>query len=83
MIAKFGSSYSACKKSTFIQHFVGDIFVILENYYFTSYADDTTPYGVDSNAEEVFFELKEFLQKPFTWFYENLMKTNHERCYLL
>ena len=64
MITKFGSSNSACKEILLFQMsildplliniFECDIFVILENCYFTSYADDT-------NAEEVLFELKEIL----------------------
>ena len=38
--------------------FLCDLFLTIEGNYFTNYADDTTPYVVGNNAEEVVSELK-------------------------
>lgn len=51
-----------------MQHF--SVFVILEK----NYADDTIPYIVGNNTEEVLFELKVNTEKLFTWFDNNQMK---------
>lgn len=52
------------------------LFVTLGNSYFTNYADDTTPYGVGSNTEEVLFELKWITEQYFIWFDNNQIKEN-------
>ena len=44
-------------RTTLFNIFMWDLFVILENNYFTSYADDTTPYIVGNNNAEVLLEL--------------------------
>ena len=48
--------------------FLCDLFLTIEGNYFTNYADDTTPYVIGNNAEEVVSELKAITQKLFTWF---------------
>ena len=48
--------------------FLCDLFLTIEGNYFTNYADDTTPYVISNNAEEVVWELKAITQKLFTWF---------------
>ena len=50
---------------------------------FTNYADDTTPYVVANNTEEVIQNLTNVTQKLFTWFANNQMKANHDKCHLL
>ena len=45
---------------------------------FTNYAVDTTPYVSGNNAE-----LKAITQKLFTWFTQNEMKANLNKCHLL
>ena len=39
--------------------FLCDLFLSIENNYFTNYADDTTPYVIDNNPDEVVSELRE------------------------
>ena len=63
--------------------FLCDLFLTIEGNYFTNYADDTTPYVIGNNAEEVVSELKAITQKLFTWFAQNEMKTNLNKCHLL
>ena len=63
--------------------FLCDLFLTIEGNYFTNYADDTTPYVIGNNAEEVVSELKAITQKLFTWFAQNEMKANLNKCHLL
>ena len=55
----------------------------IENNYFTNYADDTTPYVIGNNLEEVVSELKNIIKKLFTWFSQNEMKANLGKCHML
>ena len=48
--------------------FLCDLFLSIENNYFTNYADDTTPYVIGNNPDEVVSELKDITEKLFTWF---------------
>ena len=50
---------------------------------FTDSADDTTPYVVANITEEVIGNLTNVTQKLFTWFANNQMKANHDKCHLL
>ena len=63
--------------------FLCDLFLIIEANYFTNYANDTTPCVIGINAEEVVSELKAITQKLFTWFAQNGMKANLNKCHLL
>ena len=63
--------------------FLCDLFLTIEDNYFKKYADDTTPYVIGNNAEEVVSELKTITQKLFTWFAQNKMKANLNKCHLL
>ena len=48
-----------------------------------SYADDNTPYTYDSDLYTVFSKLKNCTDSLFTWFKENQMKPNGDKCHLL
>ena len=63
--------------------FLCDLFLTIEGNYFTNYADDTTPYVIGNNAEEVVSKLKATAQKLFTWFSQDEMKANVNKCHLL
>ena len=63
--------------------FLCGLLLTTEGNYFTNYADDTTPYVIGNNAEEVVSELKAITQKLFTWFAQNEMKANLNHCHLL
>ena len=59
------------------------IYLSTENNYFINCADDTTPYVIGNDAEEVISELKTIAEKLFTWFTQNEMKANLDKCHLV
>ena len=63
--------------------FLRDHFLEHEDSCITSYADDTTPYVVANNTGETTENVTIITQKLFTWFANNQMKVNHEKCHLL
>ena len=48
-----------------------------------SYADDNTPHTYDSDLETVLSKSKNCTDSLFTWFKENHMKPNGDKCHLL
>ena len=62
--------------------FLCDLFLSIENNYFTNYADDTTPYVIGNNPDEVVSEIRDITEKLFTWFSQNEMKTNLGKCHM-
>ena len=63
--------------------FLCDLFLEHEKCCFTNYANDTTPYVVANNTEEVIENRTNVTQKLFTWFANNQMKANQDKCHLL
>ena len=59
------------------------LFLEDENNYFANYADDTTLYSVSSTTIEVLENLSGITKKLFTWFANNQMKANDDKCHLL
>ena len=62
--------------------FLRDLFHEYQNNYFADYADDTTPYIFGDNTTEVLTNLSSLAQKLFTWFVNNEIKANHDKCHL-
>ena len=60
--------------------FLSDLFFVVDNADFASYADDNAIYDAGDNIEEVIFSLQEYSKKLFKWFTDNQMKTNEEKC---
>ena len=54
-----------------------------ENSFFANYVDGTTPYSVGSTTTEVLENLSGISRKLFTWFANNQMKANDDKCHLL
>ena len=50
---------------------------------FASYADDNTPYVIGNDVKEVIHFLKEASGELFSWFADNQMKANPDKCHLL
>ena len=63
--------------------FLCNLFLSIENKYFTNDADDTTPYVIGNNPDEVVSELKDITEKLFAWFSQNEMKANLGKCHML
>ena len=47
------------------------------------YADDATPYALDSKLESIVKLLEENADKLFDWFSNNYLKANPDKCHLL
>ena len=62
--------------------FLCDLFLEDENNYFANYADDTTPYYFGSTTTEVLDNLS-CLTVLFSWFANNQMKANDDKCHLV
>ena len=63
--------------------FLYDLFFENENNYFAIYADDTTQYSVGTTTIEVLENLFGITKKLFTWFANNQIKANDDKCHLL
>ena len=48
-----------------------------------SYADDNTSHTYESDLYTLFSKLKNCTDSPFTWFKENHLKPNDDKCHLL
>ena len=58
--------------------FVNDLFLVVQNIDFASYADDNRIYEAGDNIDEVIFRLQESSKKLFKWFADNQMETNED-----
>ena len=56
--------------------FLWDLFCFLEGTDIANYADDTTPYNINSTQELVINELEKTFSILFKWFNNNYMKVN-------
>ena len=63
--------------------FLCDLFLIMKETSFASYADDNTPYVTAENLDEVIKSLEKDSIKLFQWFSDNQMKANYNKCHLL
>ena len=63
--------------------FISDYFLILNNIEIASYANDNTPYCSYKSFEDVITCLERTADDIFTWFNDNEMKTNADKCHLL
>ena len=62
---------------------MNDIFLFAENTNITNYADDSTPYAIESNIDDLLNVLEQDTNILFTWFKNNEMKANDDKCYFL
>ena len=57
-------------RASFIQHLLCDLFFIIDEIDFASYADDNTPYTIGNDLEVVIFKLQNSSKMFFQWFME-------------
>ena len=63
--------------------FLSDLFLVMKETEFTSYADDNTLYDASNTIEDVISSLQESPQKLFKWFSDNQMQGNSGKCHLI
>ena len=63
--------------------FLCDLFYMMSDTDFASYADDNTPYVSADTLYEVIKTLETASVKLFKWFADNQMKTNQDKCRLI
>ena len=89
---KINTEYSSCKKLLFgvlkgsilgsllFNVFLCDLFLMMNNTELASFSDDSTPYAVGNNIEELIVKLQNASKSLFQWFNYNQMKLNPDKC---
>ena len=70
----FGVLQGSILGSVLFNIFLTDLFVTLNNTEIANYADDTTPYAVSDNADDLIASLEKSSKDLIKWFDDNLMK---------
>ena len=63
--------------------FICDLFFIMNEIDFASYADNNTSFIVDKDIGDVIFKLQNASKALFQWFYDNQMKANPDKCHFI
>ena len=63
--------------------FLCDLFRIMCETDFASYADDNTPYALEDSINDVIKSLEDDSVNLFKWFLDNQMKSNSDKCHLV
>ena len=63
--------------------FLNDLFLIVKDVKFASYADDNTIYYSGNETDDVIDSLQLSANKLFLWFADNQMKGNADKCHLI
>ena len=63
--------------------YLNDIFYFVNKSDLTNYADDTTPYAIDTNTDALVQSLENDTLILIKWFRDNYLQLNADRCHLL
>ena len=63
--------------------FLADLFFTVNSTDIANYDDDSTPYATVNDIDSLIALLEEVSKSLFTWFHNNLMKSNADKCHLL
>ena len=63
--------------------FISDLFLVIKDVDFASYADDNTIYQSGRTVDDVINGLQVSAEKLFQWFSDNQMKGNTDKCHLI
>ena len=62
--------------------FLADLFFVVNSTDIANYADDNTPYATANDTDSLIASLEEASKSLFTWFDNNPMKSNADKCYI-
>lgn len=60
-----------------------DLFFVMNDVEFPSYANDDTSYAVRKNIDDVIVALEDIYKQHFKWFSDNQVKANPDKCHLI
>ena len=63
--------------------FLSDLFLVVKDVNFASYAGDNTIYQSANNIDDVIKDLQLSAEKLFRWFSDNQMEGNTDKCHLI
>ena len=63
--------------------FLADLFFIVNSTDIANYADNNMPYATANDIDSLIAWREKALKSLFTWFENNLMKSNADKCHLL
>ena len=63
--------------------YLNDIFFFINETSLTNYADDNTPYAINSNVDTLISTLENDTKTLIEWFNDNYFKMNSDKCHLL
>ena len=61
---------------------MSDLFLVVNDVNFSSYADDNTIYQSGRNVDDIMNYLQLSAEKLFRWLSDNQMKGNTDKCHL-
>ena len=79
----FGVPQGSILEPLLFNIFICDLFSIVNNVNFTSYADDNTPYVIGDGVIQVTESLEQASEKLFCWFTNNQIRANPDKCLLI
>ena len=79
----FGVSQESILGPLLFNIFLCDLFWIMCETDFASYADDNTPYALGDNIDDIIKSLEDDSINLFKWFLDNQMKANCDKCHLI
>ena len=62
---------------------INDLFYFVNETELANYADDNTPYAIDIDTDSVINTLENDADILITWFRDNYMKLNEDKCHFL
>ena len=68
------NSLQGTARIVFIQYFLSDLFLVVKDVNFASYADVDTIYQSGRNVDDIINNLQLSAEKLFRWFSDNQMK---------
>ena len=79
----FGVPHWSILRLLLFKLFLYDLFFLMNDVDFASYADDNTPFFIGNNLDEAIFKLQSALKTLFQWFIDNHIKANLDKCHLI